>query len=199
MTTTPGEALDHAMDEVLAEGVSKRQLRQYAMLRYTTDPLGLSIRDMHAQHPFSTLAKSTLEKWSSEDKWVVERDRVWARWREHAARAIGREVTRQLVQTFRQIKRLQDDAFKALVAKKDKPKKGSWESIAKLWMELAKTQMQWSQTILQRALPEEEAAASAALADDTDVSPEEMDLARRALLPGETEEEVDSGSAVDES
>ena len=159
------------------------KLRAEAGLAYMTDPAALSIDALHKDTRFASVSKKTLERWSKEDRWVERREAFFEEWAERARQRLGSEFCRMRQRDLADLESLRTLALSHLTDEAVKPK--SWEGVAKVLLEATVHRERIAQAVGDEIDPRAGAprgALAAASEAEPEQTPEELDVAMRAIL-----------------
>lgn len=124
------------------EESSLTRVRWSAAHYYASNLDGVSIRDM-AEHPaFGIVSKSTIERWSREDKWLERRRDMQERIRVQVEGAISTDIARQRSEQLLTLQTIFVDAVSKLIPKGKKgqiPEVKSYEGLVNAVTRLAET------------------------------------------------------------
>lgn len=122
------------VDEKLARQNGK--LRLDAGLVYMTHPTGTTIEELHKDPRFAVVTARTLERWSSDDKWVERRTEFLQAWAEQAKAKLGTELTKARLQEMSDLQEVRLIAMDKIRDEMTAPK--SLEGMIKALVEVGK-------------------------------------------------------------
>lgn len=173
------------------------KLRLDAGLVYMTHPKGMTLEELHADSRFGTVTLRTLERWSSEDKWVERRAEFLQAWAEQAKQKLGSELTKARLQEMKDLQEVRMIAMEKIRDEMTAPK--SLEGMIKALVEIGKREEAVSIGVVQEMLPEgsNSRMGIAAAADHKLTEDERRALTRTILRTRRNQVRAEQGMTID--
>lgn len=131
-----------------------RTLRNWALMSYTTDRHGVTLRELYDRTPeFQAISFRTFCQWSSDDQWTEERQRVLDDWRAAIELRLAHEIVKERLQYREELKGVKED-LRAKLAADDSPPIKTYDNGVKALLATYQLLKEFDDDIVTHVLPE---------------------------------------------
>ncbi len=124
-------------------------IKNLAEIRYVTDPMGISVREMVETEPFNTVHFRTVSQWCSDGDWVEKRQKHFEDIRDGIKKSMGKRLVKISVEQLKEL----DAAFKIVKKKFKESKPKSMEGLVGAMTGLVKTSNELRDRIAAEIVP----------------------------------------------